>query len=592
MKKSAFCWSRFDSAVLICTLLLYGAALRYLQPIILPSTFIAQDMEEPIAIQHAPFPTVYKNTIDLDLRVWMRQIRPSALRIEVYDCIRSLSINGKKITDKGLMKCHRTAEGFVLKDTTMLRRGVNIMQITALSWRKNGIRITVPHTDPLKFVLHFALLCIIGFYGWKGIRKTFLWQKHRDLMGIFLIGALLRSIYMLSTRIWERSYDWQGHWDYILYVLQHWNIPLTSQGWQYYQPPLFYFMNAVALFPATLLTGNEYPLMRLAQAFSLGISIAALGAGIWIGTLLFPEKENQKRLLFAAGLAFFPGLVFHASRVSNDTLLLLISFLFFGFLYRWWIRGSERDLLIASVCVACGLLTKSSALPLAALLFLCILIHQPRHWRTSLRNVLLCFAILFALTGWHYTLRFMVEGNQHIVGNIDRNGPTLYIDTIEKKNFYTFRPIAVLQQPFNNPLNDRRGRRFFWEHLTKSSLAGEWELGDELYTTMQFLLMLIMLFAVLGTVGLIRTIRHQLHASLPILATGVVLTGSMMVLVMQKPVGGFQDFRYIPLLAVPVLYCILQGTDVLPIRIRNIPVLLLLLFYTFCVAFFMILLAH
>lgn len=591
MRKLARCWPLVDIAVFTCILLLYGTAVCYLQPIILPSTFITQGMEKPIAIHKPPFPKTHKGNINLNLHVQMRWIRPSTLRIEVYDCILSLDINNKKIGDKGFTKCHSPNEGFVLKDTTMLRRGANTMQITALSWGESGIRITVPHTDPLMLALHLTLLSAIGFYCWKGMRNTSLWQKHRDLMGVFFIGALLRSIYLLSTSIWERSYDWPQHWDYILYVLRHWDIPRASQGWQYYQPPLYYFLNALALLPATLFH-DEYLLMRLAQVLSLAISIAALGAGIWIGTLLFSEREKDKRLLFAAGIAFLPGLVFHASRVNNDTLLPLISFLFFGFLYRWWIRGSERDLLTAAVIVACGLLTKSNALPLAALLFFCILTRQLRHWRTSLRYVLLCFSILFALTGWHYTLRFIVERNIHIVGNIGTNNPELYIDTIEAKNFYTFRPIAVLRQPYNNPWTDSSGRRFFWEHLTKSSLAGEWGLGRNLYTIMQFLLMLLMLFAVLGTAGLIRTIRHQFHAGFPVLATGVVLIGSMMALVMQKPVGGFQDFRYIPLFAVPVLYCILQGIDVLPRRIRNVPALLLLSFYTLCVAFFIVLLAH
>ncbi|PIR49426.1 hypothetical protein COU79_04950 [Candidatus Peregrinibacteria bacterium CG10_big_fil_rev_8_21_14_0_10_54_7] len=595
MKKIAHIWSSFDIAVILCTLVLYGTAVHLLQPIVLPSTLSVWGTKELISVQDLHSPIAYKGLLYLNLNVRMRWIRPSTLHLEVYDCLLGLSMNGEQMVQNRLTKCDLTDDAPILQGTTMPRRGLNTLKITALNTTgKRGVRFTVPQTDPLMLALNLVLLGVIGLNIWKGIRKTPLWQKHQNLVWIFFGGMFLRGFYMLSTHIWERSYDWEGHWDYVLYVLQHWKIPLASEGWQYYQPPLYYFINALALSPATLFH-DEYLLMRLAQVLSLSMSIAALGAGIWIGTLLFRSEEKQKRLLFAAGIAFFPGLVFHASRVSNDTLLLLISFLFFGFLYRWWMRGSERDLLIASVCAACGLLTKSSALPLAALLLFCAFTHElrmPGHWRDSLRNFLLCFSILFALTGWHYTLRFVVERNIHIIGNIGTNNPELFIDTIEAKNFYTFRPIAVLLQPFNNSYTDRMGRRFFWEHLTKSSLAGEWELGEDLYTIIQFLLMLMMLFAVFGIAGLMRTIRCQLRAGLPVLAAGAVLLGSMMALIIQKPVGGLQDFRYIPLLAVPVLYCILQGIDVLPKRVRNIPVLLLLSYDTLCVAFLIVLLAH
>ena len=41
--------------------------------------------------------------------------------------------------------------------------------------------------------------------------------------------------------------DYEGHTNYISYMSAFWRVPLANEGWQMFQPPLFYFLEAVGL---------------------------------------------------------------------------------------------------------------------------------------------------------------------------------------------------------------------------------------------------------------------------------------------------------------------------------------------------------
>ena len=45
------------------------------------------------------------------------------------------------------------------------------------------------------------------------------------------------------------GFDRDGHLEYIDYILQHKALPLADDGWQMYQPPLFYLLSTLILRP-------------------------------------------------------------------------------------------------------------------------------------------------------------------------------------------------------------------------------------------------------------------------------------------------------------------------------------------------------
>ncbi len=389
--------------------------------------------------------------------------------------------------------------------------------------------------------------------------------NHADLALIGYAGVFFRFLYMLCTAYNVRAYDWGGHMDYVHYVLDHFQIPPAGGGWQFYQPPLYYFLSAIVGLPVKLFGLSEETLIALLQVESFVYASIAFLFALWIGKMLFPSrKERTARLLFCGTAAVFPGLVFFSSRISNDTLLLPLAFGFFACLYHWWQTRSIWAWIAACVLLSAGLLTKGNALAWIPLLPCLLILQKKPSVRRILSLTALAICIPVLLAGWLYAERFVAERQEHLVGNIGSNNGGLRIQTIDPSNFTTFRPVEILRYPFNSSWDDTYGRRYLFEHLFKSSIVGEWDFGEKFHDAARIMFTLLMVLALAALGGLTESLIHSPRKYAPVWIPAGLLIFSMMALVMKEPVGGFQDFRYVPLLFVPFFFFALRGMELLP----------------------------
>ncbi len=96
------------------------------------------------------------------------------------------------------------------------------------------------------------------------------------LLGALVIGTWLRWIYVEGTPATLRAHDFQGHMDYLGFVLEHGRIPTATQGFQGYQPPLYYFI--AAPIAAQVETGGR-PDLGVLQQLALWTGVLSLGWG-------------------------------------------------------------------------------------------------------------------------------------------------------------------------------------------------------------------------------------------------------------------------------------------------------------------------
>ena len=104
---------------------------------------------------------------------------------------------------------------------------------------------------------------------------------------VFVAGLYLRFIYLAYTPYRVRGHDVIPHLDYIRYVAEHFAIPPRADGWQFYQPPLYYFLSAIWFRIGEGINRIEDALIGDLQLFAFVISLAVLGIAIWIGRMLF-----------------------------------------------------------------------------------------------------------------------------------------------------------------------------------------------------------------------------------------------------------------------------------------------------------------
>src|SRR3989344_2670422 len=396
------------------------------------------------------------------------------------------------------------------------------------------------------------------------------YRHNAALSGIAVYGVLLRFFYVFSTPFSIRSYDAEGHVEYIFHVLTHWTIPPPLAGWQFSQPPLYYFFSAVLNVPLRLFGANRESIIGLLQIESFIFTAAAFLAGIWAGTLLFSEQKNRQPLLFfSLLLAVFPAIIFPASRISNDTPILLMFFLSFGFLQRFWMYGKLRDWYICLIIIALGILTKMNTIPLLVAAFFLFTLQKSLPRKQRLRHAALSIVIVMVFVGWYAVLRIL-QGQEHIIGNIGMNNPKLYIQDWHWTNFFVFRPHAILRFPFFSSWDDAFGRPYLFEVLLKSAFSGEWNFGLTANNLLRIVHTFNFFFFFLGVTGLINALRHSFRNHLPLLITGMMMILAVAGLVAHKPISGFQEFRYITIIAIPVFYFIVKGAFALPTRWQKI----------------------
>src|SRR5258708_32883870 len=99
------------------------------------------------------------------------------------------------------------------------------------------------------------------------------------------------------------GYDATSHLAYIRDVQEPRSLPLASEGWEMFQPPLYYVLSA-GILEALSLSVDQADGVLVVRLLGMAIGIAQF-ALIWgcLG-LLFPDSRTRQRwgLLLAAGL--------------------------------------------------------------------------------------------------------------------------------------------------------------------------------------------------------------------------------------------------------------------------------------------------
>jgi tetratricopeptide (TPR) repeat protein len=242
------------------------------------------------------------------------------------------------------------------------------------------------------------------------------------LLAIVLIARAALLINNLPQLPRTIGFDTDGHEDYIRFIQQNHSLPLAQQGWEMYQPPLYYAGSALVLEACKLSLPDDRA--RLLARLVNGVAgLIQCWLALLCLRLLFPGKPAAQ----AAGLlvaAFLPPHLYLSHYVTNEPLGGLVMTLALYLCLRTLCAEKESVRLQIALGLALGLamLTKSSAL-LAVPVFLTALglrlfagkCHAPRDCLRTLAAVILpCLLVC----GWYYG-RVWAQFGRPIVGNWD-----------------------------------------------------------------------------------------------------------------------------------------------------------------------------
>lgn len=393
---------------------------------------------------------------------------------------------------------------------------------------------------------------------------------------IFAGGLMVRLLYFINTNQDTRSYDVWGHTEYIEYLVHHWTLPKIHQGWQTYQPPLYYFLAATCykilnLFHITA-PGEIWRYLQLLSLFLymgfLGVALKILDRAIaklpglpeanqatasTANSPFLKQKRSRKVIGYIAFalIVFWPSGIMHSVRLGNDVLL----YLFFGlsllYLLKWHEEGSDCNLYLGFSFATLGVMTKSNALPLYVLFGLILLI---RFFKAHLRKVAILGLILLLGLGIAFG-RTLAEKTQDPSGNLmvaNLNGlsPGLKVEN-KLQNYLHFDWKVYFNEPYTYTWEDKGGRQFFWNFLLKSSLFGEFSFDRPWNNRFMIALSLLLLLLIFYTISSLALMGPYGKGHWIYIATLVVLVLASMAFRFIAPYSCSNDFRYVLPLIIP-----------------------------------------
>jgi len=269
------------------------------------------------------------------------------------------------------------------------------------------------------WILLVAIASVLVFLRQTNLSKLTA-LRHGHLLLLVAVGLWL-ALFWNNTRLLpvHAGFDSAEHLKYITYIQQHRALPLPTEGWEMYQPPLYYLTGAAVL-SACKLSIND-PASVVVLRFLGGFLGVAQFVLVFLSLqLLLPVRAALIGLLMAA---FLPMHLYMAHYVTNEMLAATLITTTLYLCLRLLKTDAPRALQFAGIGLALGasMLAKATGILLSPIVLAAIagkLVAARAPTVVSLRNLGLLLAVCFAICGWHYA-RIWSQVGTPLVGNWD-----------------------------------------------------------------------------------------------------------------------------------------------------------------------------
>lgn len=253
-----------------------------------------------------------------------------------------------------------------------------------------------------------------------GTRPGF-WRRHGPVVAVLAV-IVAANLWNGASFPYRRSrLDWGGHTKHLSYAASTWRPSLAHEGWQMYQPPLYYWIAARIY---NLRGGDSYlaPSLRWVQILTATLGALHMVIAAFVLTRFGPRAARPRALaLLALGLA--PMSLTTNAMITNEPAAGLFGGLAIALALVVFARPGLGVAGGAALGLASGvaLLTKFSGLMPATAIGLVLalrVVSDPSRRRSHLAAACGFAATLLASAGPYYARNYQVYGKL-FVGNWD-----------------------------------------------------------------------------------------------------------------------------------------------------------------------------
>ena len=269
----------------------------------------------------------------------------------------------------------------------------------------------------LLWIIVAAIACTAVFL-WHANTKE---SASQQIILLLILAGLWLLLFWNNNRLlpFHRGFDCRQHLNYINYVQQHRSLPLPTEGWEMYQPPLYYLIAAASLSLFHLSVEDQLSISALRWLGAL-FGIAQFVFVFFSLRLLLPIRAVFIGLLLAA---FLPMQLYMAHYVTNEMLAatLTTAALYFCLSLLKSDKPSPSQFVWVGLCLGAAMLAKATAILLFPVVIAAVagkLAYARAPILISLRNLGLLVAVCFGLCGWYYA-RIWLKFGTPVIGNWD-----------------------------------------------------------------------------------------------------------------------------------------------------------------------------
>lgn len=503
-----------------------------------------------------------------------------SFRIYPDDELHALTVNGKQISlDAFSVEQRRNySSGLVVEINQFIPNNINIIE-AQLSNSSNPAGFRIESTNRLTNIKLFAIYAAL-------IILVITLSRHLTMtkpqLFFLLLSIALSTLYLSKTDERTRTFDVYeggGHKDYIEYLIEHRELPIPGDGWEYHQPPLYYLTAALAKQSAPIdskVSGELWGQLLALFLWVLFLTSSLATLNLSIG------KKKSALLLASIALCLWPAGIIHSIRMGNDLGVYACYGLAFFYTIKWWKNRESLTLFWASLWMAGSLLSKSNGLAVAGVLGILMLFHIyslarkrdlfQQHKAKLFRDTAIAGGLFVAaiLLNFADNVKHYLDGTSEdwLLSNVSEMiNPGLKVSN-EVKNYLIFDSATFIENPFISTWEDQYGRQYFWNFVLRSSLSSEYFFDGQwmaLWGTINGLLLLAMISGTLifylqqQPATSWRKIKRLSYRNAPWLMALVFPFILLLAYRIKVPLSCNTDFRYIYPVIVPILFFVLQS---------------------------------
>jgi hypothetical protein len=277
-------------------------------------------------------------------------------------------------------------------------------------------------------------------------------------------------VVLAANNIWQVPSqvgpDIFAHYQYVVYIARSWSLPLATDGWEMFQPPLFYSIAApfYALFSAQLSADDIVKILRF---LPLLCGLAQIEIVYRTARAVFPNRNDLQMLATAIG-GLMPINIYSSQALGNEPLAgcltALVILMSVSLLVEPMRNRSDRFFVAMGLIWGLAILSKVTPLLLAPLLIGVIGVHGRKlgcTWRAILTHGGLVFGTGFLTAGWWFLRNLARLGTP--IGTSQASGNVWWQDP-------SYRTVRQLTS--------------FGISLSRPIYGGVWSLWDTLYSTL------------------------------------------------------------------------------------------------------------